>query len=519
MRPKFTVTALLALAGWGAAAATLADDTVINFEDYAVGTAITTQYDGVTFSAPPNSCGGSPPIQCVIVNPNGGASSGSRALSVQTGCPDFSVDYIRMVFDEGHAKVSFTLGDSPGTYNVRAYTATSGGSPVYNQNIVISGTGWAGVYRLVLISRASPDIRRVEIDDTVDDFEVIDDLTFDCPDATPPTAELSSPAALSCVCYGVSIHGTAADTDGALASWRLDRKAPGADTWTLLRNSTTEVIDGELSPWFPGSSATEGYYIMRLTVTNACGLVSTAETVFYLERVIDELSIRSPLNGAILGGQVCIDGTAWDHCFESLAAEYQVEGGGAWQPMTSVASDPVRTDPYATWNTNTVADGDYLMRFTLTDSCGFAGAINWSATIDNTAPFVAFASPDTCTYQSGVIAIRGTVLDAHLSRWTLEVTGGDWNGWHPLTSGETPIVNGVLLNWDTRGLPLCAYTLRLVATDSAVLNCNSASRNRSETMTTFVLGRFGDMNCDGLVNNFDIDPFVYCLSTGDCHCP
>ena len=29
----------------------------------------------------------------------------------------------------------------------------------------------------------------------------------------------------------------------------------------------------------------------------------------------------------------------------------------------------------------------------------------------------------------------------------------------------------------------------------------------------------GDPNCDGVLNAFDIDPFVVCLTTGICECP
>ena len=110
---------------WAASAAP-ADTVTIDFEDYAVGTIITNQYDGVTFSAPPDSCGGSPPVRPIIVTPNGGTSSPTRGLSVQTGCPDFSPDFLRMIFDQPQGEVTFTVGDSPGTHQVRAYNVPVG---------------------------------------------------------------------------------------------------------------------------------------------------------------------------------------------------------------------------------------------------------------------------------------------------------------------------------------------------------------------------------------------------------
>src|SRR5262245_2999129 len=142
-------------------------DTFIDFENLAVNTQVTNQYAGVVFSAPPDSCGGAPPVRPVIVNPAGGTSSGTKALSLTTGCPDFSPDYLRMVFDEPHGEVSFTLGNTPGTYNIRAYTVPAGGAAVINTNVVIGGAGFVGVFRMVRLIRATNDIRRVEIQDSV----------------------------------------------------------------------------------------------------------------------------------------------------------------------------------------------------------------------------------------------------------------------------------------------------------------------------------------------------------------
>jgi hypothetical protein len=512
------LTALFAvLEGIGVAAR--AQPEPIDFENLAVGTVVTTQYPGVTFSAPPGSCGGAPPVNCVIVSPGGGTSSGTHALSVTTGCPDFSPDYIRMVFDEGHAEVSFTLGHTAGTYNVRAYTTVAGGAPVISQNVVLSGSGFIGVHRFVRLTRAAPDIRRVEIEDTISDFEVIDDLFVDCPDSTAPLAEITSPGPLDCFCYGGEIQGTADDPDGELDFWRLDRRAVDSSTWVLIRTSTTPVANGYLSNWFPAASAGEGYYILRLAVTNKCGEETVTETVVHLERGMNTLRLRSPVTGAIVGGDICIDGTIWDWCSGTLAVERRPVGG-AWSPVTTVSPPWVINDPLGYWNTRAgVADGNYEIRITGTNLCGSPESVSATVTVDNTPPVAALLDPARCAYLDGIIAIRGTATDAHLAGWTLQYTGGDAQNWVTIASGNAPVVNGVLGFWDARDLPHCAYTLRLVVTDQAVLDCNSVLHNQRETMVSLNIGPLGDMNCDGVVNNFDIDAFVSCISTGDCTCP
>ncbi|UCF34169.1 MAG: hypothetical protein JSV78_02460, partial [Phycisphaerales bacterium] len=60
---------------------TLAECPSIDFEDLPLGTAVTTQYAGVTFSVEPQSCGGEPTLYMRIANaPPGGTSSGTKVL-------------------------------------------------------------------------------------------------------------------------------------------------------------------------------------------------------------------------------------------------------------------------------------------------------------------------------------------------------------------------------------------------------------------------------------------------------
>lgn len=510
LRARGTATTLIL-----AAAAAAPADTFIDFENLAAGTVVTNQYEGVTISAPPNSCSGSPPVNAVIAVPAGGTSSGTRGLTVTTGCPDFSPDYLRLVFAEPHGEVAFTLGDSPGTYNIRAYNVPAGGAPIINMNVNIAGAEFVGVFRYVRLRRAGNDIRRVEIQDTISDFEFIDDLFFDCTDATAPIAEIDDPATLDCVCNLHPVLGSAYDAEDGLAYWRLYRKAPTAAAWTLIASSTnSEVIDDQLAIW--NTTAPAGYYYLRLVVENDCGAISETQTLVYLDKAPPSLTLRRPDNGDIRGGEICIDGTAVDNCPGTLAVEWRTAGAGVYAPVTNVAAAWVTTDPLGTWVTpNAVPDGNYDIRVRATDDCGNTSSLTRTITVDNTPPVAAIASPLDCEYVAGVVPIFGTASDAHLGSWSLQYTGGDAPGWVEIAAGGAGVVGGLLAEWDTTGLRPCAYTLRLVATDRSVLDCSGGLlRNQAEALVSVNIGSPCDVNHDGSADFFDVDPFIECLFGG-----
>ena len=62
--------------------------------------------------------------------------------------------------------------------------------------------------------------------------------------------------------------------------------------------------------------------------------------------------------------------------------------------------------------------------------------------------------------------------------------------------------------WDTTALPDCCHTLRLVVTDSAIVDCNGAINNQSETLVSVDVGCeggcTGDVNADGQVDINDL---------------
>jgi hypothetical protein len=481
-----------------------------NFDNFAAGTIITDDLAGVTISVVPQSCGGTRTLYMRVGTPSGGTSSGTKALGIDTGCPDFSPDYLRMVFDNLQSSVSFTVGDYACTYVVRAY---SDAGLIQTQNIIVEGTGTVGVHRIVRVNIPAGILRRVEVEATPSGlFEWIDDLTFDL-DTTPPIANISFPTDVASVCGVVQIRGSAYDPDGTYDHDTLEYKAANSDEWVTVGSASTPVEDGLLYNWNTTSLA-EGFYMLRLTVENDTNLVATDTAFAWVSQDFDTVSF---VTGSIVGGAVCPDGTAFDnYTTGDYTVEYSRSSPISYQPV-----DPAHptysgykvNEQLATWDTGALTDGNYLLRVTGTNTCGDTRAVTHTVVVDNTAPSAVITSPSSCGAVEGIVSVQGAVSDAHLAGWSLYYTGGDVHGWALISSGVGPVSNGSLGNWDTRSLRHCQYTLRLVATDRANVNCGSTN-NQTDYTVSVTVGCEADFNSDGVVNSQDFFDFLNVFFTG-----
>src|SRR5262245_7091002 len=229
--------AVLAAPAW-------ADCPAINFDDRAVGTIITNQYPGVTFSVHPQSCGGAPPVNVRIANaPAGGTSSGTRVLRIDTGVGmGFSPDYVRIRFDELQQQVSFTLGAATGLAG-RSYDVRYIGDAFGELNVIFP-TSAAGIHSLVTVTAPAgwSGIRTIEIEaPDAANYEVIDDLRFDL-DTTPPVVEITEPAFAACACGVVAIRGSVCEAESAYGGDRAEYRsvnAAAADPWQLIDDCGT----------------------------------------------------------------------------------------------------------------------------------------------------------------------------------------------------------------------------------------------------------------------------------------
>jgi subtilisin-like proprotein convertase family protein len=314
------------------------------------------------------------------------------------------------------------------------------------------------------------------------------------------TAVITSPAPFGLVCNPTVVTGTASDPSGSIQGYVVEYSTSLSGPWTLIASSTTPVVGGTLATWNT-TGASEGYNFLRLTVLNNDGITSQFAEPVYVDQSFTGISIRSPLNNAIVGGNVCPDGTITDPSFVNYRIEFApppFTTFTAVDPGTPVYTTPIINDPLGTWNTasgpTAVPDGDYRMRFTGTDACGHVGIVNRDVIVDNTPPVAFISQPSGCGYLCGPVQVIGTVTDAHLAGWVLQYTGGSTHTWVNIASGSAPVVNGVLGVWNTGALPRCAYTLRLVASDQASVNCGTTS-NSTEYEVSVNVGAYA--NCDG----------------------
>jgi len=244
---------------------------VLSFSDLPANTAVTTQYDGVTFSVQemPGSCGAS---YGRIVLPAQGTASPIKAVCVDGGTTpnppcEFHPQWLRMVFDNPIHRIEFTVG--PGNagsfqdYTIRAYTTSSGGGGLVSTTAVTDAGN--GVFRTVSLTFAS-NVRRVEIEGINGlesmGIECIDDLAFRFDD-TRPTADITSPVGSPasreiCACDTVPVRGVVCDEDGAYEHDQLEYRRSGEEAWQFAGSASVAVCEENmLYNWNTSSPAIE----------------------------------------------------------------------------------------------------------------------------------------------------------------------------------------------------------------------------------------------------------------------
>jgi hypothetical protein len=334
--------------------------------------------------------------------------------------------------------------------------------------------------------------------------------------ADPPVAEITNPAPFACACDIVAVEGSANSGDDAAVQWALEYQPVGGGSWTLIESSETPVTDALLAAW-DVSLLSQGYYLVRLTVQNACGLTATAVQVVFVDHGFDTIVVHEPADTSVVGGLVCIDGTAWDRCPAEYTVTYRALGTEDFLPVdpsNPIYMGTVTNEALAPpgWDTpgSGIPDGDYELRVLGTDQCGHSDALSRTVTLDNTPPTAFISSPINCTCVDGVVIIQGTADDAHLVSWVLQYSGGTENGWVPIASGSNPVLGGTFAEWNTADLPGCAYVLRLIVNEKTTVNCRHL--RFSEYLVTVNIGgdcaKFDfDTDNDGDVDLIDYQQF------------
>jgi hypothetical protein len=491
----------------------------ITFEQYAAGTSITTQYAGVTFSIVNSQCAAQPVIR---IAPAAGTVSPTRVLTNPNGCADVNTEKIVMTFEELQTEVSFAMG-----YNMNsAITVRSlndGG--VELQSFSINPGPTNGVFRQVRFAGSGANrVRRVEIGPfSAFNNAYVDDLRFSM--SGRPQAEISEPLDGACLCGPiVDVRGIACDENDNYVRDRLEFQpypSPPGAAWTPIGEAASPLCaEGVLYNWnIPGLA--EGTYKLLLTVETDCGYSTSAVAVVHVDRSFDTLEIRQPSNAFTYGGTVCFDGTADDECFDSYELEWSLAGSGVFaaiDPPNSPYETPVINDPLGAWDTAGRADGDYTVRLTGTTTCGNSRSVTRSIRLDNTAPIAEISSPTYCSYvnSEGNVQVRGRVNDASLTGWVLQYSQVGTGTWVTIATGATNLpANSLIANWNTSGLPHCAYMLRLVVNTNTRVNCDDDPQSAIDQVAVNI-GCEEDINSDGVI---DLGDLTILLSAFGALCP
>jgi len=350
----------------------------------------------------------------------------------------------------------------------------------------------------------------------------------------PPVVDLISPLENGCLCEGINqIIGTVNPATGTLlASYTLEYRRLGTPSFTIIATGTTAVINNIVGNW-DTSGLVEDRYLLRLRASNTGGISASDEIVVLLSTQLDVVegifaagvnSGSGDVNAApIIGGIGCVYGSVrdWISCDSvSYTVDYRPISGGAFSPIDP--SMPVYVgqrinQTLASWDTiNGIPDGDFEVRVVGSNDCDTNTDL-FTVRVDNTPPAGDITSPESCVYRSPgeAIQIFGTASDTNLAGWTLQYTGGDASGWVTIASGSSNINNALLGTWDTTGLRPCAYTVRLLVSDQAVLNCGFG-RHQTSDMISFDLRCQADLTEDGTLNFFDVSAFLQAFAAG---CP
>lgn len=332
-------------------------------------------------------------------------------------------------------------------------------------------------------------------------------------------------AADGCVCGPTqTVSGVASIPAGGVFHSYLLRYRPVSDPtgWATIASADTPVNEpgGTLGAWNLGDLP-EGFYLISLRAESASGLSANEEAVVWVSQQYNTLNTAIP---PIVGSTACITGTANDDSCgpNSYTVDYRPAAGGAFQPVDP--DNPTYTgdrlnQTLATWDTPGVPDGNYQIRVNATNGCSQTATQLLPVTVDNTPPIAEITSPLNCFWFNAdqTIGITGTASDQNLAAWSVQYSGGPFNTWRTITSGSGNVVNGLLAQWNTEGLPPCAYTLRLVVSDAATLNCNNAIEHTSVFLTTVNLGCRADLAEPFLLLDLaDVVAFVESFTAG---CP
>ena len=193
-------------------------------------------------------------------------------------------------------------------------------------------------------------------------------------DNTLPTGTVTSPADTAAIRATVALTSNSADAGGSgVDTVQFQRSPAGAGTWT-----------NQVASWNT-TAQSDGLYDLRVVTTDNAGNVftSTAITV-RVDNTLPTGSVTAPAAAANLRDTVALTSNSADAGSGVATVQFQRSpaGAGTW------------TNQAASWDTHTVADGQYDLRVLTTDNAGNAfTSATVTVRVDNTLPTGSVTAP------------------------------------------------------------------------------------------------------------------------------
>lgn len=278
-------------------------------------------------------------------------------------------------------------------------------------------------------------------------------------DNTEATATVNSIPAF--VRGTITVGGTAADAGSGLASVVLRIRLVGAPTWTTVCSSATSPISCALNT----TTRADGLYEIQILATDNAGNVPVApdDVQFTIDNSAPSIVMTNP--GAALSGVELLESTAADggSGVANVQYQYKLSSGTIWTNACSGA-----TSPYScSFDTNTLADGNYDFRAIATDASGnvATSAAITSRTIDNSAPSaVSITNPGSPLRATITLNASATDTGAGIASVALQRSPAGSGTWTTICADTTAPYS---CSFDTTTVTDGLYDFRAVATDNS----------------------------------------------------
>ena len=221
----------------------------------------------------------------------------------------------------------------------------------------------------------------------------------------------------------------------------------------LLETSADDLGNAGWDTWYGAG---------RLQAAQALQSAQQGNTSFPTVRLTapthGQIAASAPLN---------IVGAASGSDFASYTVAYASVGSNTWTEIAS-STTPVADGVLAAWDTNMLADGDYLLLLTVTDTLGRQLHEAVTVIVDNYDTEITFPTQLVSLGSIDVLGSAATInsmpFDSYVLEWGVGSAPTSFSsaGITLVNGGQQPVANGILGAWDTSNLSDGqTYTLRL----------------------------------------------------------